>query len=75
MGSLDEGGFFIEEDGTGISPDIRNEVFESGFSSVEGSPGYGLSIVKGIVETHDWAISIDEADSGGARFEITGVNP
>jgi PAS domain S-box-containing protein len=72
IGLLDTG-FFIEDDGPGISTRKREKVFESGHSTDSDSPGYGLSIVKGIVETHGWEIEITEGTNGGARFEITGV--
>lgn len=40
--------------------------------SVNGT-GFGLSIVKEVVEAHNWEISITESAADGARFEITGV--
>ncbi len=73
VGMLDDG-LFVEDDGPGISPTERQTVFDSGYSTAEGSPGYGLSIVRGIVETHAWDIEIAESAAGGARFEITGLD-
>ncbi|UIO99563.1 response regulator [Halobaculum sp. CBA1158] len=67
-------GFYVEDDGVGIPPDHREAVFESGFSTAEEGPGYGLSIVRGIVDMHDWEIVVTDADGGGARFEVTGVD-
>jgi len=66
-------GFFVEDDGPGIEPNARNRVFESGFTSAEDGTGFGLAIVKQIVEAHGWRIDITDAagDGGGARFEIT----
>jgi PAS domain S-box-containing protein len=72
VGSLDDG-FYVEDDGIGIPPPHREEVFESGFSTDDESPGYGLSIVNGIIEIHDWDIDIVEGTDGGARFEITSI--
>ena len=68
-----EEGVYIEDDGSGIPADDREAVFEPGYSSSEGGTGFGLSIVKEIVEAHGWTISITEAENGGARFEISGV--
>lgn len=73
VGLLDDG-IFIEDNGPGIPPAKRETVFESGYSTGEDSPGYGLSIVNGIVKTHAWEIEITEGDDGGARFEITGID-
>jgi signal transduction histidine kinase len=72
VGALDDG-FYVEDDGIGIPPPHREEVFESGFSTDDESPGYGLSIVNGIIEIHDWDIDIVEGTDGGARFEITSI--
>jgi len=72
VGALDNG-FYVEDDGSGIPPTHREKVFESGFSTVDESPGYGLSIVNGIVDIHGWKIDIVAGSEGGARFEITGV--
>ncbi|RAW44347.1 hybrid sensor histidine kinase/response regulator [Halorubrum sp. 48-1-W] len=68
-----EEGIYIEDDGPGIPADVREEVFEPGYSSSEEGTGFGLSIVEEIVEAHGWEIGITEAESGGARFDITGV--
>ena len=72
VGTLAEG-FYVEDDGPGIPPDQREEVFEAGYSTERESTGFGLSIVREIVRAHDWSIAIAEGQSGGARFEITGV--
>lgn len=69
VGTL-EGGFYVEDDGTGIPPDEREDVFEYGYTRGEGT-GLGLSIVETIVEAHGWEVSVVESDEGGARFEIT----
>jgi PAS domain S-box-containing protein len=70
VGSIDDRGFFVEDDGKGIAENLRKKVFESGFSTDDESPGYGLSIVTGIVGMHGWSIEVTESDDGGARFEI-----
>jgi PAS domain S-box-containing protein len=68
-----DGGFYVEDDGPGISPNDREDVFEYGFSTTEGGTGFGLAIVKEIAESHDWTVSATEGEDGGARFEFTGV--
>ena len=69
-----EDGIYVEDDGPGIPDDIRDTVFEGGFSTVDGGTGLGLSIVKQIVDAHGWEIAITEGTQGGARFEILGVD-
>jgi signal transduction histidine kinase len=68
-----EGGFYLEDDGPGIPPEERTDVFEAGYSTSEEGTGLGLNIVRQVVEAHDWEIHVTEGSEGGARFEITGV--
>lgn len=72
VGGLDDG-FFIEDDGPGIPADEREAVFEWGHTSSDSGTGVGLSIVRRLAEAHGWSVAATEADSGGARFEIRGV--
>lgn len=68
-----DGGFYVEDDGRGIPEDEREKIFETGYSSSDEGTGFGLSIVKEIIEAHGWTIKTTERTGGGARFEITGV--
>jgi PAS domain S-box-containing protein len=68
-------GFFVADDGPGIPPDEREDVFEPGYSHLEDGTGFGLSIVRRIVHAHDWSIEATESEAGGARFEVRGVEP
>jgi signal transduction histidine kinase len=73
VGRLDDGSFFVADDGVGIPEDERESVFESGFTTSEDGTGFGLCIVHEIVDAHGWNVSITESENGGARFEIRGV--
>jgi signal transduction histidine kinase len=70
----DEDGFYVADDGPGIPEADRKDAFEFGFTTNEDGTGYGLGIVKEIVDAHKWSIAITDASDGGARFEITGVD-
>ena len=72
VGELDAG-FYIEDDGPGIPEDKRDDVFDAGYSTSDKGTGFGLSIVKQVVDAHGWEIHLTEATESGARFEITGV--
>jgi signal transduction histidine kinase len=74
VGRLGEDGFYVEDDGPGISEDERERVFEPGHTSEGGGTGFGLTIVKRIAEAHGWDVAIVESADGGARFEFTGVD-
>ncbi|WP_075937835.1 PAS domain S-box protein [Halosegnis longus] len=65
-------GFYVADDGPGVPADERDQVFEFGHSGGDGT-GFGLAIVRSIAEAHDWAVSLTDSESGGARFEFTGV--
>jgi len=67
-------GFYIADDGVGIPDEERDSIFEAGYSTVEDGTGFGLRIVKQVVDAHGWEIRIAETDNGGVRFEITGVD-
>lgn len=72
VGALDDG-FYLADDGPGISAADRNAVFEPGNSRVTDGSGFGLNIVSQIVEAHDWDLELTASASGGARFEIRGL--
>jgi len=70
MGSLSgESGFYVEDDGPGVPPDDRTDVFENGYTTEENGTGFGLSIVQTIFEAHGWEVSLTEGTEGGARIE------
>jgi len=73
VGALADG-FYVEDTGPGISPDKRETVFESGYTTNRNGTGFGLNIVSEIVAAHGWTVTITESAEGGARFEITGVD-
>jgi PAS domain S-box-containing protein len=70
VGCHDEQGIYIEDDGPGIPVEKRDEVFEPGHSSSRGGTGFGLTIVKRIVDAHGWELSVTDGTDGGARFEV-----
>ncbi|PSQ60919.1 MAG: HTR-like protein [Halobacteriales archaeon SW_8_66_22] len=74
VGDLEDG-FYVADDGPGIPAEEREQAFESGYSTSEDGTGLGLSIVREVVEAHDWAVRVTDGLDGGARFEITGVEP
>lgn len=61
----------IRDNGRGIDPGIRDKIFDPYFSTKnqgKGS-GVGLSVVHGIVDSHDGYIHVESA-STGTRFDI-----
>ncbi|MFC3957690.1 PAS domain S-box protein [Halovivax cerinus] len=64
-------GFFVEDDGPGL-PDA--DVLDAGVTTEPDGTGIGLAIVGEIVQAHGWTLTVGESTSGGARFEIDGVD-
>lgn len=72
IGALDgQTGFYVADEGDGIPESERMTVFEYGYSSSPDGTGFGLAIVKEVVDAHGWSIAITESQAGGARFEVT----
>lgn len=71
VGPVDSGaGFYVEDTGPGIPAEKQVDVFESGYTTSRHGTGFGLSIVKEIVDAHGWTIRVTTGRSGGARFEV-----
>ena len=71
VGELDaEAGFYVADDGRGIPPEYRDDVFAYGESRNDEGTGFGLAIVKSVAEAHSWTPEIAVGDEGGARFEF-----
>jgi PAS domain S-box-containing protein len=70
VGGLPGGGFFFEDDGPGIDPGVREQVFESGYTTAASGTGLGLSIVSRLAEAQGWSVELTEGSAGGARFEF-----
>jgi PAS domain S-box-containing protein len=73
VGTIGDHGIYVEDTGSGIPDDVREEVFEPGYTSSNAGTGFGLTIVKRIAEAHGWNLAITDGDDGGARFEFTDV--
>ncbi|RQG98040.1 GAF domain-containing sensor histidine kinase [Natrarchaeobius chitinivorans] len=67
-------GFAVEDDGPGIPPEQRKRIFREGYTGGDGT-GLGLSIVETVVDAHDWSISVETGDDGGARFAFVTACP
>lgn len=66
-------GFFVEDNGPGIPPESRGDIFGWEYSTQDGGTGLGLSIVRSIAQAHGWQVSVTDGEDGGARFEVTGI--
>jgi len=72
VGECDDG-FYVADDGNGIAPEHREDVFTPGFTTKADGTGIGMTSVQQIVEAHGWEIEITDSEDGGARFEIISI--
>lgn len=70
----DREGFYVADDGPGIDPESREQVFEPGHTTTQDGTGFGLAIVERIAEAHGWSLQVTDSRSGGARFEFSDVD-
>jgi PAS domain S-box-containing protein len=59
-----------EDDGVGISKDNKAKLFREGFTTGKGS-GYGLYLIKRMIEVYGWTIQETGMPGKGAQFTMT----
>jgi len=62
----------VEDTGCGISPEIKNKLFDPYFTTREHGQGsgMGLAVVHGIVQSHHGVITVDSRKDHGALFRL-----
>lgn len=50
-------------------------MFATGYSTSADGTGSGLTVGNRIAEAHEWEVAAAVGTGGGARFEVTGVDP
>lgn len=61
----------VRDNGRGISPSVREKIFQPFFSTKKGGTGLGLSIAERIVEEHGGQIEVQSQRGKGTTFFIT----
>ena len=66
----------VADRGPGISPDLRERIFErfarqGGDSARSTGSGLGLSIVRAVADAHEGRVEAGDAEGGGASFVVT----
>jgi signal transduction histidine kinase len=65
---------WVEDDGTGIPPDKREEIFDRGMRLDTGKPGtgLGLAIVRDVAEIYGGSVTLEESeDLGGLLVKLS----
>jgi signal transduction histidine kinase len=62
----------VEDDGPGVSPEVRSRLFEPFVTTkdVGKGTGLGLAVCRGLVEASGGSIALDATHSPGARFVV-----
>ena len=76
-GKRDNSEVFVEiaDDGPGIAPEHRSEIFKPYFTTNQKGTGLGLAVVQQIVLAHGWEIECVNNQPSGAIFRITHIKP
>ena len=61
----------ITDNGSGISPDIMDHIFDPYYSTRPGGTGLGLALAAVIARNHDAELIATNLETGGARFTLT----
>ncbi len=60
----------ISDTGPGFDPGHRDKALDPFFTTKDTGTGLGLAIVKNILESHNAALTLNNAEGGGARVEM-----
>ena len=60
----------VEDDGSGISSDIIEDIFIPFYTTKKSGSGIGLSLSKQIMQNHEGTISVNTVPTKGARFTL-----
>jgi signal transduction histidine kinase len=66
-------GFAVDDDGSGIPPADREQVFELGYSTRADRQGLGLGMVRTLCHAYGWDVAVEESEGGGARVAVSDV--
>jgi signal transduction histidine kinase len=61
----------IRDNGPGVPPEHRREIFKPYFTTHQNGTGLGLAVVQQIVLAHSWEIECLPNEPKGALFRIT----
>lgn len=74
-GNTGEASLEIRDNGPGVLPDQRAEIFKPYFTTHQNGTGLGLAVVQQIVLAHGWEIECATNQPRGAIFRITHLKP
>ena len=60
----------VEDDGAGVVPDQREQIYQPFFTTKAQGTGLGLAIVHSIVTQHRGSLRLESSEKGGAAFRV-----
>jgi signal transduction histidine kinase len=72
-GGRGEASLEIRDDGPGVPPELREEIYKPYFTTRAGGTGLGLAVVKQIALAHQWEIEYVAGESAGAVFRVAAM--
>ena len=61
----------VDDSGPGVSPELRDKIFEPFFSTKQDrGSGIGLGVSRSIAEAHGGHLLVADSPLGGARFRL-----
>ena len=60
----------VQDNGTGLTPDVREHLFQSFYTTKSTGLGLGLAIVQSIVERHQGRVDAESREGRGATFRV-----
>ncbi|MHA7815446.1 MAG: sensor histidine kinase [Pseudohaliea sp.] len=60
----------VDDDGPGVSDELRERIFEPFFSDRSGGTGLGLPLARSVAEAHGGTLRLVARPGGGARFVL-----
>ena len=61
----------VEDNGTGIDPEIQNRIFEPNFTSKNSGMGLGLTMVRKMIEDYQGTITVNSGVGVVTKFVIS----
>lgn len=62
---------YVDDDGPGISDELKDDIFEPFVSTKKKGTGLGLAIIRRIIESHQGRITLVDKEERGTRFKIS----
>lgn len=61
----------VEDAGSGIEPELRDQIFVPYFTTKPNGTGIGLALVHNVAQSHGGHVTVGDSELGGARFLMT----